>query len=214
MIGNLPRLRHYDPAHSLARPAPQVVAWLTGQSAYGSVHLSPAQAALLQAVSSPTWVGLAANFPYNRVALKAGYLPAPLLAASVRNGAQFVAALGSPAFGRACARHLQPLLDATTSRLVLLCGSCGLQLFYAALPGLRVPAGLQIQLVGLGPVCLRPQAHPQVAVTVVQGRRDWLSRCLCRLPGHYRVPGGHLDYATLPQVSQLVKAILSPVVTA
>ena len=208
MIGNLNRLRHYDPANSLARPNSHAVAWLTGQSDYGSACLSPAQAAVLRAIGAPGWVGLAANFPYNQAAVSADYQPAPLLPASVRNGAQFIAALSSTAFRRACARHLQPLLDATTSRLVLLCGSCGLQLFYAALPWLRVPAGLQIQLVGLGPVCLRHYAHPQVAVAVVQGRHDWLSRSLCRLPCHYRVPGGHLDYAGLPELPALIRQLI------
>jgi hypothetical protein len=208
MIGNLHRLRRYDPANSLAQPGAQVVAWLTGQSDYHSACLSPAQAAVLQAVATTGWLGLESNFPYNQAALAAGYRPAPLLAASLRNSAQLVAALGSSAFGQACARHLQPLLDATTRRLVLLCGSCGLQLFYAALPWLRVPAGLQIQLIGLGPVCVRHQAHPQVAVAVVQGRRDWLSRSLCRLPCHYQVPAGHLDYAALPELPALVKQLL------
>jgi hypothetical protein len=162
----------------------------------------------LRAVTALGWVSLEANFPYNQAALAAGYRPAPLLAASVRNSAQFVAALGSPAFRQACARHLQPLLDATTSRLVLLCGSCGLQLFYAALPWLRVPTGLRIQLLGLGPVCVRHQSHPQVAVAVVQGHRDWLSRGLCRLPCNYRVPAGHLNYAGLPELPDIIKRLL------
>lgn len=209
MIGNLPRLRRYDPADSLARPAAHAIAWLTGQSAYQHAHLSPTQAALLRAVTPPGWVRVAANFPYNRAALAATYQPTPLLTASVRNGAQFFAALGSRAFGRACARHLQPLLDATTQQLVLLCGSCGLQLFQAALPWLRVPPGLHIHLIGLGPVCLRHHPHPQVAVTVVQGRHDWLSRGLCRLPCQHWVQAGHLDYAELAGLPTLIRQLLN-----
>ncbi|MGI4873471.1 MAG: hypothetical protein ACRYFX_20125 [Janthinobacterium lividum] len=205
---NTRQLNRYDPADTLAQPAAQTIAWLTGQSAYRPSRLSPAQEGLLRAVCASPWVALPANFPYNRAALRSDYQEAPLLAASVRNSAQFVAALGSVAFRQACARHLQPLLDATSSRLVLLCGSCGLQLFYAALPWLRVPPELHIQLVGLGPVCLRPRMHPQVSVAVVQGRRDWLSRTLCRLPCHQRVPGGHLAYATQPEVVAVVQGLL------
>ena len=205
---NLRRLSRYNPATSLARPQARTIAWLTGQSAYCCAHLSPAQAALLQAVRKPGWATLAANFPYNQAALQATYHEPPLLLASVRNGAQFGAALGSAAFGRACARHLQPLLAATAERLVLLCGSCGLQLFYAALPWLRVPPSLRIQLVGLGPVCLRLRPHAQVAVAVVQGHRDWLSRCLCLLPYDYRVQGGHLDYVNSTEVVALIKNLL------
>jgi hypothetical protein len=208
MLANLPRLLRYDPANSLARHGTQVVAWLTGQSDYGSACLSPAQAAVLRAVTTSGRVALEANFPYNQAAMAAAYQQAPLLAASARNSAQFIAALGSSAFRRACARHLQPLLDATSSQLVLLCGSCGLQLFYAALPWLRMPVGLKIQLVGLGPVCVRYQAHPQVAVTVVQGQRDWLSRGLCWLPCQYRVRAGHLDYAGLPELPAIIKQLL------
>ena len=205
---NLRRLARYDPAATLAQPSRQLVAWLTGQSTYGPAGLSASQRALLQAVSSPEWVALPANFPYNQVALRADHQEAPLLLASGRNGAQFAAALGSATFGKACARHLQPLLDATTERLVLLCGSCGLQLFYAALPWLQVPPGLRVQLVGLGPVCLRYRQHPQVEVAVVQGRRDWLSRGGCRLPGQHWVPGGHLDYGARPEVVAVVRELL------
>lgn len=201
-------LNSYDPAATLARPGKRLVAWLTGQSSYQSTRLSPAQDAFLHAVAAPGWSVLAANFPYNEAAVRAEYRPVPLLAASVRNSTQFGAALGSAGFRRACARHLQPLLDATAERLTLLCGSCGLQLFYAALPWLRVPTGLRIRLVGLGPVCLTPRQHPQVSVVVVQGRHDWLSRSLCRLPCDHRVAGGHLAYTTLPDLASLVKSLL------
>lgn len=205
---NLRRLASYDPAATLARPARQLVAWLTGQSTYGPASLSSSQQALLRAISAPGWVTLPVNFPYNQAAASTGYQEAPLLLASGRNGAQFAAALGSVAFGQACARHLQPLLDATTEQLVLLCGSCGLQLFYATLPWLRVPPGLQIHLVGLGPVCLRSRPHPQVSVAVVQGRRDWLSRGFCRLPTAHWVPGGHLNYGARPEVVAVVRELL------
>lgn len=205
---NLRRLTGYDPAATLAQPGRRLVAWLTGQSTYGPASLSPSQQALLRALAAPGWTTLPANFPYNQAALSADYQEAPLLLASGRNGAQFAAALGSAAFGRACARHLQPLLDATAEQLVLLCGSCGLQLFYAALPWLRVPPSLRIQLVALGPVCLQPRQHPQVTVAVVQGRRDWLSRGFCWLPTAHRVPGGHLDYGARPEVVAVVRALL------
>lgn len=207
-MANTRRLNGYDPAATLARPAARRVAWLTGQSSYRHAQLSPAQADLLRAATPPAWQALYANFPYHPGALQAAYRPAPLLAASVRNNAQFVAALGSAAFRRACARHLQPLLDATTGRLALLCGSCGLQLFYSVLPLLRVPPGLRVQLLGLGPVCLTPQPHPQVSVAVVQGRRDWLSRGLCRLPCDWPVPGGHLAYTAQPALIPVVNAWL------
>ena len=209
MITNLRRLAGYDPAATLARPQARTIAWLTGQSNYRCAHLSPVQSALLRALQPPGWATLAANFPYNQAALSTDYQAPPLLLASVRNSAQFWAALGSAAFGRACARHLQPLLAATTKQLVLLCGSCGLQLFYAALPWLHVPPGLRIKLVALGPVCLRWQRHPQVSVAVVQGRRDWLSRCLCPLPCQYRVAGGHLDYAHSAEVVAVIQELFS-----
>ena len=204
----LHRLQALDPAATLARPAPRTLAWLTGQSNPASARLSAAQARLLAAVVAPGWQAVPSNFPYNQGALGLASPEPWLPLASWRNAAQFVALLLRPATGPACARHLQPLLDATTTQLVLLCGSCGLQLFYAALPWLHVPPGLRLHLVALGPAALRRPAHPQVAVTVVRGRGDWLSRCLCALPTDHALPGGHLDYALRPETARVLRQVL------
>jgi hypothetical protein len=190
-------------AGTIGLPAPRVAAWLTGQSAWRHSQLSPGQAAVLDEIAGLGFVAVRGGFPYNRRALALPYADEPLLPASLRNAAQMAASLASPAFAAEVSRHLQPLLAATTGRLLLLCGSCGLQLFAAALPRLAVPAELRIGLVAVGPVCFTPAAalaaHRQVDLCVVRGTRDWISRFGCRATADLRPPVDHLGYTVHPE---------------
>ena len=190
----------YRTEEHLAGPAPAAAAWLTGQSSFRHSRLSPAQAELLEALTGLGFTAVPAGFPYNRAALGQPYRREPLVAASVRNGAQYLAARHSRRFGREVARHLQPLVDATADRLLLLCGSSGAQLLTASLPSLRLRPGLRVLAIALGPVGRLPGSGSGVEVHVVQSRTDVVSRWGHRGPVHRQVAGGHLDYATAPEV--------------
>lgn len=190
----------YRTEEHLAVPAPAVTAWLTGQSSFRHSRLSPAQAGFLEALAGLGFTAVPAGFPYNRAALGQPYRREPLVAASVRNGAQYLAARHSRRFGLEVARHLQPLVDATADRLLLLCGSSGAQLLTSALPSLRLPAGLKVLAIALGPVGRLPGSGSGVEVHVVKGRTDVVSRWGHRGPVHRQVAGGHLDYAAAPEV--------------
>lgn len=191
---------HYRTEEHLAAPSPVAAAWLTAQSSFRHSRLSPAQAGLLEILAGLGYTAVPAGFPYNRAALTYPYRREPLAVASVRNGAQYLAARRSRRFGREVARHLQPLVDATTDRLLLLCGSSGAQLLTASLPSLHLPADLRVLAVALGPVGRLPGSGSGVEVHVVQGRSDVVSRWGHRGPVHRRVAGGHLDYAAAPEV--------------
>jgi hypothetical protein len=113
----------------------------------------------------------------------------------VRNAAQFLAARLDRRFQSELARHLQPLFDQTGQRLVLLCGSCGLELLAAAWPRLAMPAGLRVLAIALGPVGRRlPSAGALVRLHVIQGAGDWISRLGCRGSPDLRVRAGHMSY--------------------
>jgi len=204
MIGWFAR---YDPDDHLAEPARDCAAWLTGQSSFEHSSLSPGQMALLDDVAGLGYNPVRSGFPYNSALLAVPYRKEPVIGASVRNAAQFAAARTSRRFAEDLARHLQPLLDHTSRRLLLLCGSCGAELFTAALPHLRVPAGLRVLVVALGPVGRLPDEDARVKVRVVRGTRDWLSRAVSRVPEQHLVPGGHLDYVKLPQVRAVVLSV-------
>lgn len=191
----------YQLADHLANAAPARVAWLTGQSSYRHSQLSPAQLDLLDAVAAQGFAAVRGGFPFNARALSVPYRPEPAVAASVRNGAQYLAARRDRGFGAELVRHLQPLLDRTSLRLVLLCGSCGLELLATALPALTVPAGLNVLAIAIGPVGRRPPAaDPPIRLHVIQGRGDWISRLAWRQAPDLRVRAGHLGYLAQPEV--------------
>lgn len=197
-------LAAYDTADHLAEPVARRVAWLSGQSSHRHSQLSPAQRDLLAEVAALGCTPLLAGFPYNRAALLAPWRYEPLIPASLRNAAQFLAARSHGRFRAELTRHLAPLFTRTAQRLVLLCGSSGLELLAAALPALGPPPELAILAIALGPVARRAPHHPGLRLFTLQGRGDWISRLGWPHPPDARVTGGHLDYAASPEVCRLV----------
>jgi hypothetical protein len=189
-------------------PAPARAAWLTGQSSWTHSHLSPAQDAVLDALAVDGWAPLRLGLPWTEAAATAEYRRVALPVASARNAAQHLAARPGGRFAHQVARHLQPVLDGTADRLLLLCGSTGAQLLGVAAPLVRVPPGLTVHVVALGPVgaALRPGARWHVRV--VRGDRDRISRLGYRGPVDVVVPGGHLDAATGPAAIAAVRALV------
>ena len=194
------RFAGYELSGHLAEPVPAAVAWLTGQSSYQHSSLSPGQLGLLDAVAAEGFSPVRAGFPFNTGALGVEYSPEPLVAASVRNAAQYLAARFDRRFQEELARHLQPLFDRTGRRLVLLCGSCGLELLAAARPRLVVPESLQVLAVALGPVGRRWPAGSPFRLHVIQGSQDWISRLGYRGQADLRLRSGHMSYHSEPEV--------------
>lgn len=190
----------YDVSAHLASPADACAAFLTGQSSFRHSSLAPEQLLLLDELATIGYQPLRAGFPYHPAALRVPFSKAPAIPAAARCTAQYLAATCSEQFGREVARHLQPLVDATSRHLLLILGSCGAQLYAAARPYLHVPADLGVHVVGLGPVGRLPRDHD---LLVLRGRWDALSRTLSRGPGR-TVRGGHLTYLRYPEVRAAV----------
>ena len=207
------RFAGFEVAGHLAVPAPATGAWLTGQSAAHHSRLSPGQLALLDDLTPLGFTAVRGGFPYNEAAMQHPYRAEPIGIASVRNTAQHVAATLSPRFAHDLAEHLQPLLDRTTQHLLLLCGSTGAQMMSAALPHVRLPGSLNVQVVALGPVGRLPAPRPRLRVHVIQGGRDLVSRWVYRGPVDTRVAGGHMDYAVHPDVRAEVLRVARELVT-
>jgi hypothetical protein len=113
--------------HLVTATEPLRVAWLSGQSSYRHHRLSPAQLGLLDAVADLGYRPVRAAFPYNSRAMAAPDRDEPLVRAAVRNVAQFLASRFDPCFAAEVARHVSPLVEYTDSRLLLICGSSGLE---------------------------------------------------------------------------------------
>lgn len=194
-----------------AAPAARRVAWLTGQSSWAHSELSAGQHAVLDALAADGWDPVRLGLPWTTSARAAGST-APrsgLLAASARNTAQHLAARPGGRFARQVAGHLQPLLDTTTQRLLLLCGSTGAQVAGAVAPLVRVPDGVVVHVVALGPVGRLPEPGPAWQVHVVRGTGDRISRWGYRGPVDVHVPGAHLDAATGPAARDAVRRLAS-----
>ena len=192
-----------------ARAAYRVVL-LTGQSTYRHSQLSPDQLAMLDPLQELGFAVVTAGFPYHSELLTRPYRREPILPASARNASQFVAASWSPRFREQLGRHLRPLLERTERGLLVITGSSGLHLWAAARPALQPPPGLAVRLLALGPVAgpgtLQRVAVTGVAVDIVRGESDWISRFGHLGPVTTIVPGGHLDYAGAPAVRDAVRA--------
>jgi hypothetical protein len=148
---------------------------------------------VLDAVAGLGYAAVRCGFPWNAAALHEPYRREAILTASARNAAQFAAARLGSSLGREVARHLQPLLDSCSRRLLLVCASAGAELLTAALPHVRLGERPVLAVV-LGPVGRLP-GPGAVRVHVVRGARDRLSRWGCAAPTDSEVPGGHLGYA-------------------
>lgn len=86
----------------------------------------------------------------------------------------------------------------STSRLLLITGSCGLQLVHSW-TGLAAYAD-QVEILALGPVAL---TRGCVRTTLVQGSKDYISRLWFRRPD-YTVPGvGHMEYWSNRDVKEI-----------
>ncbi len=205
----LARLEALDPSRSLLVPARTRLLLLTGQSSFVSSRLQPAQIAFLRAVAPTGCAILERGFPFHPDVDDPDAPDPHLLAASLRNARQVAWCLVSPRFQTVVAAVLQRALDTTAERLLLITGSCGLQIANAAWPRLRRPSALAVRVVALGPACLGRLRLDGADLHVLRADGDLWSRLLYRggVDGHG--PGGHLDYWQSPAMRAQVAGLLA-----
>ena len=203
----LSRIEALDPQASLLAPAAIRLLLLTGQSSFRSARLEPEQSSFLRAIAPPGAAIVDLGFPFHPAMLTDARSPG-ILAASWRNLLQVIWSVASPRYQASVARTLQQALDATESELLLVTGSCGLQIANRAWPRLVVPPGLRTRVVALGPACFGRLRLAPAEITVVQGARDGWSRLFYRGRIDARVPCGHLDAWTSPAVRAQIAALL------
>ena len=182
-------------------PLPDRVAWLSGRSDARHSALSPSQERLLGVAARRGFEPVLAGFPF---------VPGPewsragLWRASLRNGRQYLALRRDPATAESVAARLRPLFEGTTGRLLLICGSLGLELLLAGLRGDRPPGRAAVRVVALGPVA--SDLPDDLDVWVAQGRLDAISWLGYRGPVRSRPWCGHLGYAVRRDSAELVDA--------
>lgn len=181
-------------------PVTNRIALLTGQSSFLSSALSPSQISFLEGVAPAGCSILRTGFPFDSTLET--FRNAGMAGASWRNARQVYWSIFSATFRGAVARRLQAMMDATSRRLILITGSCGLQLANSAWPLLRVPAALRVDVIALGPACF---GAPRMPVTVIQGRRDGWSRLFYRGRVDHFCECGHLGYWNSDEVRALLR---------
>lgn len=171
-----------------------IAAFITGHSVRGCTGLSQKQQSFQQrsGLSAEHW--LPHNFPYKPTfAFPERF---PLLRASVNNARHYFASR-RPSFARQHGAAVNAVLQPYDT-ILLLAGSCGLELFN----NLRLADGLRsrIHIFACGPVSRR---RPEVASCVmVQGTGDWLSR-LCHRTVDHRYECSHMGYLDHPETLRL-----------
>jgi len=173
------------------------IAFLTGRSNPRSCALSPLQQDFLRRLAAPGRRLEPLNFPYQS---DGPYVPVGLLRASVNNTIEYLTSRG-----RRYRERYRPAIETLLARAphtVLLAGSCGVALF----ANLRLAQHWleRTTLFAFGPV---GRSVPACHHILVQGRRDWLSRCFHA--ADHSVDCNHLDYLTRPEVLALCEAIIN-----
>jgi hypothetical protein len=170
-------------------PTPDRVAWLSGRSSPAHAALSPAETALLAAAERCGFEPVRGGFPY---VPGPEWSPVPLVTASVRNGRQYLALRHDPETAALVAARLRPVFELTGERLLLVCGSLGLQLLLTALPAMADLPRPRLRVVALGPVAA--SVPPTLDLWVARGRLDGISALGYRGPVRWRPWCGHLGY--------------------
>lgn len=174
-----------------------IAAYITGHSVRGCTGLSQEQRDFQQRTDIPAGQWLPHNFPYHATFPFPENFP--LLRASVNNVLHYTRSrLAS--FAKTHRAAVAQVLDPYDT-ILLLAGSCGLELFN----NLGLPAALRqrIHLFACGPVSRR---LPDVAShLLVQGTHDWLSRLYHPRVDH-RYPCPHMGYLRAPETLALFNA--------
>jgi hypothetical protein len=180
MFTTYKRMLESPPAHY---PATQYkIAFLTGLSNPNSCALSKVQKQFLARLELPEIYKLYLNFPY---VLSKGEENEPLWKASLHNTQQFLNAHSYKNFIRA---HLVHLAN-TTEHLILIAGSCGLEILNV---GLNDEATKKIlHVYALGPVAWQKPGYPCI---LIQGSSDYISKLFFRKVAFQPPDVNHMNY--------------------
>lgn len=162
---------------------------LTGQSNLRSSPLSAAQTDFLASLTHLPIEGVLTGFPFDEAPMP--NRPVGLQQASLQNARQYLWARSDPAYARAVAQVLQPILASASRSILIVTGSCGLQILEATWPHLRRTPALRIEILTLGPVGSAPHSG-EAGFSGVQGAADLWSRLFYRRPIAHETSCGHV----------------------
>ncbi|WPD23030.1 MAG: hypothetical protein SD837_00405 [Candidatus Electrothrix scaldis] len=169
--------------------------FLTGQSDKRSCSLIPEQEQTAQALRKLGLDVYPLNFPYQEQ--MAPYRKVPLVWASIANLRMYLQSRQEE-FASRYRPQLCERISQHTFTLVL-AGSCGLEIINNICLSDEIKKKLHI--FAYGPVARK---QPDISCTLVQGRRDWLSKYFFSQVD-VSVHCGHMDYLQCPEVLRALK---------
>jgi hypothetical protein len=184
------RLLETPPAHHLKTT--YKIAFLTGLSNPRSCALSNVQKQFMKKLELSETYKLYLNFPYIP---SEGEEHEPLWRASLHNTQQF---LKVSSYRMLAGEHLKRLAK-TTDHLLVITGSCGLEILNVALTD-EVKKKL-LHVYALGPVAWQKPVYP---CTLIQGSSDFISKLFFRLADIQPNDVNHMDYLGSQKVFEFV----------
>lgn len=166
---------------------------VTGQSSIDSCRISDSQYQFLRKLI-PSGVGFdMVGFPWHPEFDRPEKDPVGLIAASLRNGLQFLYAQFSPKFRRGLGRKLTERLSGSEC-ILLIVGSCGYQLANAGLATAKDLQFKKILILGLGSVGFTKVIDPRIKEFQIRGKSDYWSRIFSNSRTEYWSNCRHLEY--------------------
>lgn len=167
------------------------ITFLTGQSNPQCIELSPVQRRFLEKIPTEEANKLYCNFPY-RLVTSTTYKQTPILTASFNNFFQYFFSRSNSYVNKHKESFMQ--IFTHTEKLVLLTGSCGLELFN----NLNLPQSFleKIYIFAYGAVA---RENPQCNFFSIRGDKDWIA-ALFSLPIDHVVKATHMNYLEQDQV--------------
>lgn len=174
---------------------PLKVAFITGLSNPASCSLSRVQKDFMSRLELPESYKLYLNFPY---VPSQGEENEPLWKASLENIKQYLR-LRQLVYQNKVRLHLEELRS-SCRHLILLSGSCGLEMIRVGLP--RRSSWKSLHVFAYGPVA---RDLPEFPCILIQNKRDYLSKYYFPKVDVYLDASGHLDYLQNPELLELVQ---------
>lgn len=178
------------------------IAFLTGQSNPNYIGLSPLQFKFMKSIPLDESLKLYKNFPYTEG--KLDYKDTNIFSASYYNSKQYLLSRIKCYSTYYKSLFLQEFDQ--IDNIVLLSGSCGLELF----SNLYLEKAIlnKIHIFGYGPVSRKiPNCQN---IFLVQGESDWISK-FWKLNIHKKIQSDHLDYLSKQEVLDLLIEFLDKI---
>lgn len=173
---------------------------LSGQSNYKNSHLCPKQIALLKIFNEKSYVFCPIGFPFKEEFSKGIYYEPHVIIASIRNIKQYLLLLFSKRYKNLVKKHLRDIIH-NDKKQVFITQSQGLRMLML----LDKDILKDIRVIALGPVTLSKYRYN---ITVIKGKKDYISRVFDFNKADYIPNCGHMDYLEDENIKKIIKTII------